>query len=117
MLSEEDVINTGGELAYGAGQGVYDLTARQQRLEEEKVQLEKEKQEFEEQKKETASQGQQQGQTGYQYGYDSSQQQMGYQYGQPQDCCYQPQYGQGYSYPRTCSSDFMPITNDFSQFT
>lgn len=115
----KDVINTGGELAYGAGQGVYDLTARQQRLEEEKVQLEKEKQEFEEQKKETASQGQQQGQeqTGYQYGYDSSQQQMGYQYGQPQDCCYQPQYGQGYSYPRTCSSDFMPITNDFSQFT
>jgi hypothetical protein len=30
------------------------------------------------------------------------------------------QPGMGYSYPQTCqreSSNFMPITNDFSQFT
>ena len=107
-------------LVYGAGQGAYDLTAREQDLEQQKLQLEKEKKEFEDQKNQQQQQGQQ-GQQGQQQqqeqqGYSYYNQQLGYDYNQ-QQCCYQPQYGQGYSHPRTCSSNFMPITNDFSQFT
>ena len=105
-------------LAYGAGEGAYDLTAREQDLEQEKMELEKQKKEFEEQKnnQQQGQQGQQGQQQQGQQGYSYNNQQMGYDYNQ-QQCCYQPQYGQGYSHPRTCSSNFMPITNDFSQFT
>ena len=92
------------------GSGLKDM-AQQQQMQMQQQQGQQQQQQGQQQ------QGQQQQGQPMGYGYDQQQQQMGYNYGQPQQCGYCPQPGQGYSYPRGCSSNFMPITNDFSQFS
>ena len=102
-----------------AGSGLLELGKRRQQLENNKLQVQQDQLQQQGQQ----PQGQQPQGYGYQQGYGYVPQQgygypqQGFTYGQPQQCCYNQQPGQGYSYPRGCSSNFMPITNDFSQFT
>lgn len=106
-----NLINSTTGLVGGAGEGISNLAVNEQLLRQQQQLM--------------------QGQQGYGY---QQQQGMGYApqygYGYPM----QPGYGQpmqgalnqsmqpgyGYSYPQSCprsSSNFMPVTNDFSQFT
>lgn len=111
-----NVVNQTAGLIGGAGSGALEYAERGQQLEYDKMLQQQQQQQ---------AQGQPgQGQQGYGYqqsGYVPQQgygyPQQGFAYGQPQQCCYNQQPTQGYSYPRSCSSNFMPITNDFSQFT
>ena len=105
-------MNQTAGLIGGAGSGALEYAERGQQLEYDKM--------LQQQQQQQQGQGQQGygvQQSGYvpQQGYGYPQQ--GFAYGQPQQCCYSQQPTQGYSYPRSCSSNFMPITNDFSQFT
>jgi hypothetical protein len=123
----KDVVGETGDLIGGAGTGLKELAEGNQDLQSQQmrqdfVQEMSQQQQGQMGQQQQGQMGQQQGQMGQQqgqmgYGYGYGQQQMGYNYGQPQQCNYCPQPGQGYSYPRACSSNFMPITNDFSQFT
>ena len=121
----KDVVGETGDLISGAGSGIKDLAEGRQDLKSQEMKQNAVQQGQQQgQGQQGQQQGQGQGQMGYgndqqgQMGYSSDQQgQVGYNYGQPQQCNYCPQPGQGYSYPRACSSNFMPITNDFSQFT
>ena len=105
-----NVVNQTAGLISGAGRGALEYGEREQQLEYDKM-LQQQQQQGQ------GQQGYGVQQSGYvpQQGYGYPQQ--GFAYGQPQQCCYSQQPTQGYSYPRSCSSNFMPITNDFSQFT
>lgn len=107
-----NVVDQTAGLIGGVGRGALEYGERAQQLEYDKM--------LQQQQQQQQGQGQQGygvQQSGYvpQQGYGYPQQ--GFAYGQPQQCCYSQQPTQGYSYPRSCSSNFMPITNDFSQFT